>query len=283
MKKMLSLAIAVLLLAVAVAIPVSAAPGKTSLGEVPLFKGGITVDGKLDEAYTKLGLKIELKDFDNASYATPSTAQAYYLHDGSAIYLFIDVQSAHDVDISKYPSSFGEADAWKGLGAEVFFDMNNDGKTQDRYETLADGRWWGFSGTGAAGQNYQVGSDKLKTFKATYDVAKKTFTLEYKFALTEGAKAGSTIGANIFVNFNKDVTKPYQDHVKCTTPGVGGDVENWQTLTLSSTEVKLPEEVKEEDKEDDKTENPTTADPITVVAVVAALSGAGLVISKKRR
>ena len=48
-------------------------------------------------------------------------------------------------------------------------------------------------------------------------------------------------------------------------------------------EPKPKDPPKEEPKEEQKpTENPTTGDPITVLAIIAAVSGAGVVISKKR-
>ena len=61
MKKVFSLLLAAALVLCAMTVTVFAAPGNASYGDVPLYKGGITIDGKMDEgSYANLK-KLELK------------------------------------------------------------------------------------------------------------------------------------------------------------------------------------------------------------------------------
>ncbi|MBE6551445.1 MAG: hypothetical protein E7665_04845 [Ruminococcaceae bacterium] len=277
--KKLSLALAILMIALALAVPASAAKGKGSFGEVPLYKGGITVDGKIDEAYTKLGLKVDCTlDFDDGRYKSDTEAWIYVLHDGEYLYIAFDVNDPYDIDVKNYPEAHANSDnSWRQSGVELFIDWTNGGAKFAKYQTWIDGRSW-TEGT-AKGKE----TTYYKEVKTTYNVSAKNYVIEMKLPIMEGAKTGSEIGFNAMITSNDSLAAGNQDHVCCTLAGVSGDVGAYKNVTLSSTEVKMPEPPKEEPKEEQKpTENPTTGDPITVLAIIAAVSGAGVVISKKR-
>ncbi|MBE6551444.1 MAG: hypothetical protein E7665_04840 [Ruminococcaceae bacterium] len=277
--KKLSLALAILMLALALAVPASAATGKGSYGEVPVYKDGITIDGKLDEAYTKLGLKIDCtKDFDDGRYKSDTEAWIYVLHDGEYLYVAFDVNDPYDIDVKNYPEAHANSDnSWRQSGVELFLDWKNSGSNFAKYQTWIDGRSW-TEGT-AKGKE----STYYKEVKTTSNVSAKNYIIEMKLPIMEGAKTGSEVGFNAMITSNDSLAAGNQDHVACTLPGKSNDAPDFLNITLSEKVVKLPEAPKEEPKEEQKpTENPTTGDPITVLAIIAAVSGAGVVISKKR-
>ena len=281
--KKLSLIMAVLMIALMIAVPASAASGKGSFGEVPLYKGGITVDGVIDEAYTELGLKIDAtQSFDSGRYKSDAKAWLYMLHDGENLYLVYDVSDPYDLDVSKYPKANEDGGAWKNAGTELYVDWGCTGAVSTMAKVCAwiDGRHWGAGGTLTAGENVK---NYVAEYKTVVDKANKKYVLEFKLPFNDGAKIGSEVGFNAMITSNDDIATGNQDHITCTLPGVSNAAAEFKNETLSSTEVKMPEAPKEEPKEEQKpTENPTTGDPITVLAIIAAVSGAGVVISKKR-
>ncbi len=282
--KKLSLALAILMLALALAVPASAANGKGSYGDAPLYKGAIAIDGKLDEAYTKLGLKIDCtKDFDDGRYKSDTEAWIYVLHDGEYLYVAFDVNDPYDIDVKNYPEAHANSDnSWRQSGVELYLDWKNGGSNFAKYQTWIDGRSW-TEGT-AKGKE----TTYYKEVKTTYDVSAKKYVIEMKLPLMEGAAIGSEVGFNAMITSNDSLAAGNQDHVCCTLPGKSNDAPDFLNITISDKEVKMPEPPKEEPKDEPKdepekpTENPATGDPITVLAIIAAVSGAGVVISKKR-
>ena len=143
MKKLsLTLAILMLALVLALAVPASAATANGSYGDVPFYKGGITIDGKIDEAYTKLGLKIDCTlDFDDAGYKSDAEAWIYVLHDGEFLYVVADVYDPYDIDVNNYLESEANSGlSWRASGLELYIDWTNGGAGSDLYEdAIAEG------------------------------------------------------------------------------------------------------------------------------------------------
>lgn len=273
MKKLFTLIMAGLLTAAMIA-PVSAAPGNGSYGEVPLYKGGITVDGQMDEAYS-LALKIDASHDYNDAYATDTTADLYLLHDGEYLYILYDVKSAFDIDPANYnPANANANDSYKGSGTELYFDWAND-LTMVKLEGWIDGQYWGSAGTVAA-DNEKV---YIADYKTTYDVAAKTYKMEWKLPM-QGASIGDEVGFYVMVTSNKDMFNGEQETICTTTPGLANNVSGFLNITISGNEVALPEP--EPEVVEEIAAAPQTFDAGVIAAVVAIVSAAGYAISKKR-
>jgi len=290
---------ALMLLACAMVAPVSALTANGSYGEVPLYKGGITVDGQLDEAYTKLGLLLPVTEDFNADLKTDTTADLYMLHDGAYLYLALFVKSANP--LGDYPVVEGtkNSNAFKSTGAELMIDWSNDSKETngaDTHKVVAwfNGQYWGQKL--AAPDDTGKVSDYVAEYKASADKEAKTFILEYKLKMQENAAAGNEIGFNIMITSNANMAVPEQTQVVCLNPGVSNDSTKFKNVTLSLKEVKLP--AAEETTAQETTAQDTTAetkaeegtadsaetfDPAVILAAVAAAAGAGIVVSRKRR
>ena len=276
MKKIISLALAVLTLALVLAAPVSAAPGKGSYGDVPMFKGGIEMDGKIDEAYTEFGLKIGTQDY-GANYKSDTKCDLYLLHDGEYLYVIYDVKEAYDFKPDKYLEANKNASgAWKLCGTELHVDWAGKGVDCAKLMIIATGEFWGSRMADKKEATY------VKEIKTSYDVAAKTYVLEIKMPFVDGAKVGGTIGFFPMITSNNDFANPGQNHILCTktdAPAANKAAE-FYNVTLSDEEVAFPEAPKEEAKA--PATSAKTFDGLAVLAVVAALSGAGVVVSKKR-
>jgi len=275
MKKIISLALAVLTLALVLAAPVSAAPGKGSYGKVPMFIDGIEMDGKIDEAYTEFGLKIGTVAYPG--FTSDTKCDLYLLHDGEYLYVIYDVKEAYAFDPAKYDAASKNASsAWKLAGTELHIDWAGKGADCAKLMIIATGEFYGSKMAQGKESTY------VKEIKTSYDVAKKSYILEIKMPFSDGAKVGSEIGFFPMITSNKDFAKPNQDHILCTKINDGDKGANnasvFYNVTLSDEVVAFPE-VKEEAK---APASAATFDGLAVLAVVAALSGAGVVVSKKR-
>lgn len=283
MKKLLTIAMTAAMLLSAMAIGTSAAEGTGSYGEVPMCDGNIVIDGKMDEIYN-LGLKIDASQDYADQYATDTTADLYLLHDGEYLYIFYDVKSAYDIDPAKYnPDNANAADSWKSSGTELFFDWANDG-TLGKMHGWIDGRMWGAAGTVCEGNEDMYVAD----YKTTYDVAAKTYTMEWKLPILEGAGVGSEVGFYVMVTSNEDMTDGVQQTICTTTPGLANQADAFLTITLSDKVVSIePETTAEEpvvvdEPEADTVVAPKTFDAGIIAAAAAVVSAAGYAISKKR-
>jgi len=289
--KKLSLLLAIMMIALVFAVPASAATANGSYGEVPLYKGEITIDGQIDEVYTEYGLKIDCTlDFDGSRYQTDTEAWIYLLHDGKYLYVTVDVKDPYDIDVTQYPAkNANAANSWRSSGLEFFLDWKNSGTEFAKYQVWIDGRAW-TEGTAKTKEAEYIGE-----IKTTYDVRAGKYVLELKLPFMENAKIGSEIGLNAMISSSNALATGNQDHVCCTTPGNSAIVAKYKNFTLSATEVKLPEvttaettaetpaeTTAETTAETKPTESPATGDPMLILAIVAAVSGAGIVLTKKR-
>ena len=282
MKKVFSLLLAAALVLCAMTVTVFAAPGNASYGDVPLYKGGITIDGKMDEAY-KLGLKIDASlDYSDA-LATDTTADLYLLHDGEYLYILYDVKSAFDIDPGKYnPANANANDSWKGSGTELYLVWNNitgaTGNDVAKLEGWIDGQMWGAAGTAAAGNEYQY----VDAYKTTYDVAAKTYMMEWKLPMQE-TELGSEVGFYAMITSNKDMFNGAQDTICTTAPGQANRYGQFLNITISEKEVALPEpEPVVVPPVEEPASAPQTFDMGVIAVVSAVISAAGAAISKKK-
>ena len=285
MKKLLSKVITAALVLSSLAITAYAAPDKGSYGEVPMVKGDIVIDGKMDEIYN-LGLKIDASEAYADSYASDTTAELYLLHDGAYLYVFYNVNSAFDIDPAKYnPDNANAADSWKSSGTELFIDWANDG-TNAKMHGWIDGRMWGAGGTACEGNEDLYVAD----YKTTYDIAAKTYTMEWKLPMLEGAGVGSEVGFYVMITSNEDMTDGVQQTICTTTPGLANMPAEFLNITLSDTVVELAPEVVEEPAPAETTatesvtavEAPKTFDAGVIAVIAAVVSAAGYSLTKKR-
>ncbi|MBE6560756.1 MAG: hypothetical protein E7662_06495 [Ruminococcaceae bacterium] len=275
MKKIAAL-LAVVMCLCALAAPVAALTKNGSYGKVPMYKGEIKIDGKVDDIYKK-GLVIDIAG-DYPNIASDATGKAYFLHDGTHVYMALEVNNVYP--LGEYASANASAaNAWKETGIELYFDWNDDGGTNDfKYMCWADGQYWESDSNAA--------KNGLKEYKATQDAAKKTYVMEAKVAMNQDAKTGSNVGWYIMVTSNSDPKAPKQE--KIAVPTLLNNIKaantpsTWFSFTLDSAEVKLDTTAATTKAPATTGSSAATFDAGIVLAVVAAAAGAGVVVSKKR-
>lgn len=275
MKKLASLLMAALMagsVIAASALTVSAADN--SYGEVPLYKGGITVDGKIDEAYTKLGLKIDAsKDYNASLPSGVSKADVYVLHDGSYLYFCYDVTAKYAIDPENYnEAKASSANAWNTTAVEHHIDWSGNAKTNGLWAKpmlWLDGRVFCAEFEGKE-------TEIVSEYKTSYNKDTNSYVLEVKMPFKGDAKAGSEIGFYTMVTVAKDWATGGQDTIGAPTEGLANGFGKLWTITLSGTEVKLPAAATTTET------TPATFDAAVIFAAVAAVAGAGVVVTKKK-
>ena len=275
MKRLAVIAMAVVMLVCALALPASALTANGYLGDakVPLYKGAITVDGKVDEAY-KLGLKLDFNKSHNDKFKTETTAVAYLLHDAKYLYVVFDVKSAYP--LAEYNPKYDGENSWNTTCLEISFDWNNDGADGYKYYGRID--------------NKIIGVKDSKAEFVTYasKVNGQNYVLEMKFEMQEGATTGKEVGLGTFLNSDKTMGKD-----KTATRSIAAVVEAYSTndaklfknIVLDSKEVKLAAATTAATTKAPaaKPTAPATFDAGIILAVAAAAAGAGVVVSKKRK
>jgi len=275
MKKILSLALATLMIALVLAAPVSAAPGKGSYGEVPMYLDGIEIDGVIDDAYTEFGLKIDASNDYAANYASDTTVDIYLLHDGEFLYIAYDAVDGHDTKFSKLPKA-DSSSAWKYAGTELYVDWAGKGTNAAKIMGMVDGQYYGSMDAQDKEKDY------VADMKTTYDEASGAYVLEFKMPFADGAKVGGTIGFYAMITSNNDITVGGQNHIvgPKTDAAAANKPAEFYNVTLTDEVVAFPEEAPAEEAPAAST---NTFDFVTVAAAAAALSLAGVVVSKKRK
>ena len=144
MKRIAVIAMAVAMIVCALALPASAATANGLWGEVPLYKGTITVDGKMDDIYAQ-ALKIQTsKEPYNEKNASEASATLYVLHDSKNLYVLIDVNNVYP--ITEYNPEYAGDKAWNSTAIEFFLDWTDKAaKSKDTYKYVArlDGEFYG--------------------------------------------------------------------------------------------------------------------------------------------
>ena len=170
------------------AAPAAAVSSKGSYGKVPLYKGAITIDGKIDDIYKK-GLLIDLAGKFPGNYGGDTTGKAYVLHDGANIYLAIEVDNKYPLgEYTDALANFGTG--YKETAAELYFDWKDDGASSMKWIAWADAKSQIFE----KDDNAEKGL--VKEYKATSDAAKKTYVMEYKIQLPVLRPAPMSAGAS---------------------------------------------------------------------------------------
>ena len=277
MKKFATLAMAVVMIVCALALPVSAVTANGTLGEVPLYKGTITLDGKKDAAYD-LGLKLTTKKQDKAQ--GDSTADVTLLHDGKNVYVLVEGKSAYE--LGEYNPKYDGSKSWNTTCIELFFDWS------DKAAAAADGYKYYGRLDGATFGVYK-GADKHNehiSMKVTVDKAAKTFVMEFVCPMQEGVTTGNNVGFHLI--FDSDKTMAKDKNATRTnsaiTPNAGNDAQKFPSIILSNKEVKLAASTTAATQKPTATGSAAqTFDAGIVLAVVAAAAGAGVVVSKKRK
>ncbi len=275
MKKLLSLALAALMV-LTLGVAVSARTANGSWGNVPLYTGGITIDGKADEAYA-YGLQIDCKEDYTSAFATDTTAKFSLLHDGKYLYVYAVINSANPLtDYNQKYASAGQA--WNTTGCELMIDWSNDAASSaDIYKLMG---WFNGNIYGdflASGKESSV----VGEYKATVDKTAKTWTAEFKLPFQEGAKTGSEIGLNAMIDSdaNMGASNDAKRQICSMIPSVSNHGDKYKNVTLSATEAAVPK--KEAPKTAETTTAAKTPDLFAVVLASAALSGVALVVCKK--
>ncbi|MBE6559913.1 MAG: hypothetical protein E7662_02205 [Ruminococcaceae bacterium] len=279
MKRLAVMAMALVMIVCALALPASAVTANGLYGNVPLYKGTINVDGKMDEIY-KQGLKIEAVDYSE-KYASDSRADVYLLHDGKNLYVLIDAKSGYP--ISDYNPKYDGAASWNTTCIEFFLDWSDAAaKAADGYKYYARLDGGLFGGYKAADK-----PESQTTYKVTVDKATGKFVMEFQFPMRDGAATGKNIGINMMFDSDKTMGKDKNAtrSIRGILPGVGNDAQKFKSVTLSNTEVKLAAATTAATTKAPATKPtaPATFDAGIVLAVVAAAAGAGVVVSKKRK
>ena len=271
MKKFTALALTTAALAGMLTMPAAALTQNGSWGEVPLYKGNITIDGKADAIYAQ-GLTLDCSEDFRADLATDTTAKITLLHDGAHLYVLVDVKSANPLtDYNpKYDSA---AQGHSTTGAEVMIDWSNDAAGQDDIH-----KYMGWFNSNIYGVFLASGKESatVADYKATVDKNAKTWTGEFKLNLMEGAKTGSEIGFNTMVNSdaNMGAANDAKRQICCMTPGVSNHGDKYKNVTLSAKEIKAPAA---------PVKAPATADPIGAALAALMLSGAAAAVLKKKK
>ena len=107
MKRISVLLIALLM--IAAVLPVNALTKNGSYGEVPLYKGAITIDGKKDAIYDK-GLILPIDKYIEST-KSESSGKLYILHDGSFLYVLFEAKSAYE--LTDYNPKYSQKDAYQ--------------------------------------------------------------------------------------------------------------------------------------------------------------------------
>ena len=279
MKKLAVMAMAVVMIVCALALPASAVTANGLYGNVPLYKGTINVDGKMDDIY-KQGLKIEAVDYSD-KYKSDSRADVYLLHDGKNLYVLVDAKSGYP--ITDYNPKYDGTASWNTTCVEFFLDWSDKAtKAADGYKYYArlDGGLFG-------GYKAQDKATEQATYKVTVDKASGKFVMEFKFPMADGAETGKNIGINMMFDSDKTMgkDKAATRTIRGIMPGVGNDAHKWKSVTLSNKEVKLAAATTAATTKAPAATGSSakTFDAGIVLAVVAATAGAGVVVSKKRK
>ncbi len=242
-------------------IPTAAHPNWDPYGDVPMYKGGILVDGQIDEAYKHLGLVIDCSvPYLPDQYLTDATATVYLLHDGEYLYAAIAVQDVNDIDPSKYPEKYANADgAYMGAGTEFYMDWDNKGMNFAKIMGWIDGRYWGSNQAKKKEDTY------VAAYKTTYDIENKSYVLEFKCPFVN-ASVGSRLGFYVMITSNNDISKGGQDGIIAIDEFRANKPDLFRDIILSETEVFLDPSITEAYDPDvfetaAPTEAPTTAAP----------------------
>lgn len=282
MKKLIAFTLILCTLVSAMSLTVFALTKNGSWGEVPMYIGGLAIDGKLDDAYN-YGLIIDCKTPFRDSYKCATTAKCYVLHDGSFLYCFISVDS--EFELSDYNMKYDGENHWNTTGLELMIDWSNDAASQNDIH-----KYMGWYDNSIFGGFLSKGKEKetISDYKCTVDKAAKKWTAELKLNFMEGAKVGSEIGFNFMINSdatmgaNKDATRK----ITAFEAEISNAGEKYKNVTLSSKSAAVPvPETTAAAAAGDKAPAAAaqTSDALVYILTAAVMSGACLTVFRKKK
>ncbi|MBE6561490.1 MAG: hypothetical protein E7662_10240 [Ruminococcaceae bacterium] len=271
MKRFLSLALALLMMAT-LAVAVSAHTSGNNWGDIPLYKGKITVDGVKDAIYDK-GFTVNINNRTDGKTGG-ATGKAYMLWDGSKMYIFVEVT---DADIVKFNASAAEH---KNEGVEFTLDYSNAGSNRCKVCVNVGNNSANKMGDSPDGM-YSV---QCKTSAKGYNVE---LVCDLSKQNIQPVKFGVQYGINLLINdITGTDTRGIIRTVHKNNP-TENETAKYDYITLSNKEVKIEAQTTkpaaQTQKPTSSTTAPATADVFTVIAVAAAASLSGVIVSKKRK
>lgn len=268
MKKILASALLITSLVAASITSAFAVESGTAYGSVPKTSETITVDGKMDTVY-KQGLVVKSLAVDEKGTAATASFTAYLLWNGTdTIYCYADI-----VDSTPYEAPTG-ADAWNTDSLELFIDYSNkNSRTRDQYRVDIDG-------VGTYYETKTLTNEECLPYGFVGYAAQKTstgYSVEFAMkAYKETIAAGQNLGFHLMLN---DMVST-GNRVNIHSDACNNTPSKFGYITLSSTTVKAPAATTATTTT--TTTAPATFDISVVLAAVAAVAGAGVVVSKKK-
>jgi len=272
MKKLIVALLAFIMLAM----PVLAVEAGGNLGKVPYTLDEIKLDGAKDEVYD-LGLIIKVEKTINEEVTSKGTA--YLLYDEDYLYAYVEV-----VGDTWHPAVTDDKIAsgpWNLDNVEFLLDPNNSAdKTKVRQHRIdaATGALTGQIGNPAT--QTTNGTDKVlaaKYFDGKLGKLDGGYAVEYKIPVDT-----DKYGLNIMISDTpKEGASASNMYVPSKNAAAGAPgawkPEEYPSITLDGDEVTA---VKEEVKA--PAASAATFDGLAVLAVAAVLSGAGVVVCKRK-
>ncbi len=192
MKKTVLLVVVLSLLISMMTVTSSAVYDGESWGYVPFTYEDIEIDAIKDEAYENAFVWQPTKP--SGSTNSIESAYAYYLHDGEAIYIFVEVKDPTPIPVDETKKA-ADKSFWDADGVEISFDMTNDGDNRFKATIWKDG-WYIVSST----KDYSY--DLTSMFEVEAAEADGGYVIEAKFYLdtADGVTTGAEIGLDFAVN-----------------------------------------------------------------------------------
>ncbi len=278
MKKLTSLVLVLLMIA-SLAVTVFANADGNKWGDIPLYKGEIKLDGKIDEIYSQ-GLAVKL---NKTTSGTPkASGVAYLLWGNNKLYMAAEVTDPEIVPVDTAKNIY------ENEAIEYIVDLLNNGSTKNAYKVMVSAQDNRLDFRYAA---------SAKNAQSACTMTKTGYIVEVVYDLAEAAlvapKAGVNLGINIVIDdITGGGTRNSVGPVHKNNPGTN-EAKKYDYATLSDKEVKVeaattkPAETTKPAAQTQKPASSTTApatfDAFAVIAVVAAASLGGVVVSKKRK
>lgn len=277
MKKLL----AFFLIAALLTLPVMAHMDGGTLGDVPFTDEEIIVDGIKDEIYDYGALEVQIDQALNGS-EVKATAVAYLLYKDGYLYVFASIK---DKDVVIPTADQQQSQPWVCDSLEVFINEPNGDDNAATMQYRIDNENWPCAynqgglaayGADAAAEYFKWGEvDTAAGYDVEYAIPVAATTFGVNFQINDVSSDGS---AQTWAMAYSEVTKA----------GAGSWVAaEYPYLTVGGSTVNYPIE---EDEEEAAAEGAAaaeapkaakTVDVASIALIVMAITGTGIVVSKK--
>jgi len=275
MKKLFALLLCAMLICTSAVSVFAAATGKNA-GTVAGTASEMKLDGAKEAAYDK-GLKIDGSTNMDTKAKDAATATYYVTYTKDALWVYAEIKDA----TLKVVNADEKKPSYKADSIEFMLDPDNAGANEpdktpyqmriDSYNLISARK--GQKGTSLYLRTSEGGT--IDFFEAKSIKTADGFVAEFKVPV-EGLAAGKKLGINLCYN-DWDDTGATRKTITSTV-GVGSwTAESYDYITLGDIAVETTEAPKTETPA-----APATFDAAVVIAVVAAVTGAGVVVTKKR-